>query len=78
MKRLKKRLEKAHGKEKVKGDLGCDFYPPTFQLPSEYHMFVEVFKEYKESAWIMKPVGSAQGKGIFLFSKLAEIVEWKK
>lgn len=34
MKRLKKRLEKEHGKEKVKGELGCDFYPPTFILPS--------------------------------------------
>jgi tubulin polyglutamylase TTLL9 len=26
----------------------------------------------------MKPVGRAQGKGIFLFSKLNEIIEWKK
>ena len=25
----------------------------------------------------MKPIGSAQGKGIFLFSKLSEISEWK-
>ena len=41
-------------------------------------MFVEVFKQYKDSAWIMKPVGSAQGKGIFLFSKLSDIIEWKK
>ena len=27
--------------------------------------------------WIMKPIGAAQGKGIFLFSKLSEISEWK-
>eukprot|EP00250_Pteridium_aquilinum_P026751 c33533_g1_i1 orf=293-1114(+) len=26
----------------------------------------------------MKPVGKAQGKGIFLFTKLAQISEWKK
>ena len=25
----------------------------------------------------MKPIGSAQGKGIFLFTKLHEISEWK-
>ena len=27
--------------------------------------------------WIMKPIGSAQGKGIFLFTRLNEISEWK-
>lgn len=26
----------------------------------------------------MKPVGKAQGKGIFLFTKLSQISEWKK
>lgn len=25
----------------------------------------------------MKPIGSAQGKGIFLFSRLAEISDWR-
>ena len=25
----------------------------------------------------MKPIGSAQGKGIFLFTRLSEISEWK-
>lgn len=28
--------------------------------------------------YIMKPVGKAQGKGIFLFTKLSEISDWKK
>ena len=25
----------------------------------------------------MKPIGSAQGKGIFLFTRLSEISDWK-
>lgn len=41
-------------------------------------MFVEEFKKRPDSAWIMKPVGRAQGKGIFLFQKLSDIDKWKK
>lgn len=41
-------------------------------------MFVEAFKRAPGSVWIMKPIGRAQGKGIFLFTKLSEISEWKK
>jgi hypothetical protein len=28
--------------------------------------------------WIMKPIGKSQGKGIFLFSKLSQISDWRK
>lgn len=28
--------------------------------------------------WIMKPIGKAQGKGIFLFNKLSQISDWRK
>ena len=52
--------------------------PETFYLPGEYHMFVELWKKSPSTAWIMKPVGRAQGKGIFLFRKLEDIVGWKK
>jgi tubulin polyglutamylase TTLL9 len=41
-------------------------------------MFVEAFKREPGSLWIMKPIGKAQGKGIFLFSKLSDIKDWKK
>jgi tubulin polyglutamylase TTLL9 len=53
-----------------------DFIPTTFMLPREYSMFVEKFKEVG-GVWIMKPCGSAQGKGIFLFTRLSEISEWR-
>jgi len=55
---------------------GYDFFPTTFVLPREYSMFVEEFK-VSGGVWIMKPIGSAQGKGIFMFSRLSEISEWR-
>ena len=47
----------------------------TFTLPSDAAMFVE---EYKRSGgvWIMKPIGRAQGKGIFLVNDLQQINKW--
>eukprot|EP00047_Mylnosiga_fluctuans_P010918 m.18593 g.18593 ORF g.18593 m.18593 type:complete len:531 (-) comp3357_c0_seq2:999-2591(-) len=57
--------------------LKVDFLPTTFKLPSEYRMFVEEFKKQPSSAWIMKPVGSSQGKGIFLVTKLSQLAEWR-
>ena len=47
-------------------------------LQTEYHMFVEEFKKNPGQIWIMKPVAKSQGKGIFLFRKLKDIVDWKK
>lgn len=41
-------------------------------------MFVEEFKRKPGTIWIMKPAGRAQGKGIFLFTELKDITEWKK
>lgn len=43
LKRLKKQVEKEHGKLEA---MKFDFFPATFELPSEYHMFVEEFKKY--------------------------------
>lgn len=74
LKRLKKSLEKESKVEAMK----CDFFPTTFELPSEYHIFVEDFKKKPGTIWIMKPAGKAQGKGIFLFRKLKDIIDWKK
>lgn len=73
MKKKKRQLEK---EGKVEEANAYDFIPMTFLLPREYSMFVEEFKRVG-GIWIMKPIGSAQGKGIFLFSRLSEISDWK-
>ena len=49
-----------------------NFFPLTFVVPSEYRMFVEEFKR-AGGTWIMKPIGKAQGQGIFLFNKLSQV-----
>ena len=73
MKRRRRALEKEGRTEEA---AAYDFIPTTFVLPREYSMFVEEFKK-SGGVWIMKPIGSAQGKGIFLFTRLSEISEWK-
>ena len=73
VKRRKRALEKEGRFEEA---LSYDFTPTTFALPREYSIFVEEFKK-SAGIWIMKPIGAAQGKGIFLFTRLSEISEWK-
>lgn len=73
MKKRRRALEKEGRYEEAQA---YEFIPTTFVLPREYSMFVEEFKRVG-GIWIMKPIGSAQGKGIFLFTKLSEIADWK-
>jgi len=58
-----------------------DFWPLTYNLPSDYILFVEEFKKQNEKdktpIYIMKPINRSQGKGIFLFNKLNQITQWK-
>ncbi|XP_043946274.1 probable tubulin polyglutamylase TTLL9 isoform X2 [Protopterus annectens] len=75
LKRYRKQIEREFGKLEASK---CDFFPKTFELPSEYHLFVEEFKKNPGITWIMKPVARSQGKGIFLFRKLKDIMDWKK
>ncbi|KAM6929056.1 putative tubulin polyglutamylase TTLL9 [Lycodopsis pacificus] len=75
LKRYRKNLERDVDRMEASK---CDFFPCTFTLPSEYHLFVEEFKRSPGSIWIMKPVAKSQGKGIFLFRKLKDIMDWKK
>ncbi|XP_061590845.1 probable tubulin polyglutamylase TTLL9 [Cololabis saira] len=75
LKRFQKNLEKESSHSEASE---CDFFPCTFAMPSEYHLFVEEFNRNSGSTWIMKPVAKSQGKGIFLFRKLKDITDWKK
>ena len=63
------------------GDLGAAFncFPETFNLPKDYKDFLAEFnrvedeEEGTENIWIMKPVGSSRGRGIFLVSDLNDV-----
>lgn len=75
LKKLRRKLEKEEGKAAA---AVCGFMPETFSLPVEHAIFVEAFKRTPGATWIMKPAGSAQGRGIFLTSKLSEVVAFAK
>eukprot|EP01012_Entosiphon_sulcatum_P023367 TRINITY_DN28368_c0_g1_i1.p1 TRINITY_DN28368_c0_g1~~TRINITY_DN28368_c0_g1_i1.p1 ORF type:complete len:384 (+),score=63.10 TRINITY_DN28368_c0_g1_i1:946-2097(+) len=62
----------------IKGETIADFVPLTYTLPSDYTLFVEEFKRDPGSLWIVKPSARAQGKGIFIVTKLAQIKKWAR
>ena len=83
LKRAKRALEREGQADEASR---YDFFPDTFALPADYHLFVEHFKSASRDAaadgapaplYIMKPVGKSQGKGIFLFNKLSQIADWR-
>eukprot|EP00644_Phytophthora_capsici_P012364 jgi/Phyca11/10089/fgenesh1_pm.PHYCAscaffold_46_\ len=78
LKRTKRQLERSGDPDSRREAEFYDFWSATFVLPHEYGMFVEEFKRTPGGRWIMKPVGKAQGRGIFLFEKLSDISEWKR
>ncbi|XP_076469921.1 putative tubulin polyglutamylase TTLL9 [Babylonia areolata] len=75
LKRLRRQLERESGKLDAQK---CDFFPSTYELPSEYHIFVDEYRRNPGFIWIMKPIAKSQGKGIFLFKRLKDITDWKK
>ncbi|KAG9335527.1 hypothetical protein JZ751_004554, partial [Albula glossodonta] len=75
LKRFRKQLERDVSPAEA---ARCDFFPCTFELPSEYHLFVEEFKRSPGSTWIMKPAARSQGRGIFLFRRLKDIMDWRR
>ena len=76
-KRHKRGLQKGEASEVLEAERDYSFWPLTYVLPGDYALFVEEFKRNPTSLWIMKPVGRAQGKGIFLFNSLKSITKWK-
>ncbi len=81
MKRYRKELEKRckeRGEDPASASRATDFLPLTFSLPADYALFAEEFRRVqragaKHATWIVKPTGKAQGKGIFLINKLAQL-----
>lgn len=57
-------------------ELPTQWVPTTFALPSDYALFVEEFRREPNATWIAKPTGKAQGRGIFLVSKLNQLKKW--
>jgi len=78
IKNLKKRRKQLERDDKLEEAMKYDFFPASFNLPSEYSLFLEEFKKCPGAFWIMKPIAKSQGKGIFLFNKLNQISEWRK
>ncbi|CAN0023412.1 unnamed protein product, partial [Ectocarpus sp. 12 AP-2014] len=58
------------------GLLLSDFVPVSYMLPADYSLFVEEFRRCPNAKWIMKPTNRAQGKGIFIINRLAQIKKW--
>ncbi|XP_073164825.1 probable tubulin polyglutamylase TTLL9 isoform X6 [Lepidochelys kempii] len=56
LKRFRKQIEREAGKLEARK---CDFFPKTFEMPSEYHLFVEEFRKNPGITWIMKPLPEA-------------------
>ena len=76
-KNLKKFRRMLEREKKTKEAEAFNFFPATYNLPAEYGLFVEEFKRCQDAVWIMKPISSAQGRGIFLIDKLSQVAEWK-
>ncbi|CAD8106578.1 unnamed protein product [Paramecium primaurelia] len=79
IKNLKKQRRMLEKEGKTDEANSYNFFPLTFHLPSEYPIFNEEFKKQgdNKTAWIMKPIGKSQGRGIFLFNKIQQISQWK-
>lgn len=75
LKRMKKALEK---EEQLEEAARFDFFPATYSLPQDYGIFEVEYKRNPTAIWIMKPPAKAQGKGIFLFTKIQQISDWRK
>ena len=81
MRNLKKHRRQLEKEGKLEEAAEYDFFPITYNLPTEYPTFSDEFKKNASASqngvWIMKPIGKSQGRGIFLFNKLSQISNWR-
>ncbi len=79
LKKYRRALEK-EGRSEEAAELS--FVPMSYLLPSEYVIFFDEFKKANaacdRSIWIMKPISKCQGRGIFLFTKISDVSQWKE
>jgi tubulin polyglutamylase TTLL5 len=72
------RMQEKHGKE------AFDIIPDTYNLPDEFADFYQHFHSTKQkieagsvrrdgNQWIIKPVNSCQGRGIFIVDEISEV-----
>ena len=70
--RARRQAAKNEGAEKASR---FDILPLTYVMPQEAMMMRRAFRE-RGWLWIMKPIGRAQGKGIFIVHKASQIAKW--
>jgi len=46
-------------------------------MPNEYTLFLDEYKRSPNQLWIMKPVGKAQGRGIWIITNINQLMNWK-
>ncbi|XP_063380481.1 polyglutamylase complex subunit TTLL1-like [Cydia fagiglandana] len=75
---LAEKCEVIQGNHKITRYLHLDFIPVTYGLPSDYNLFVEEYRRYPNSKWILKPTSKSQGEGIFLINNLSRLKKWSR
>ncbi|CAM9597532.1 unnamed protein product, partial [Phaeothamnion confervicola] len=76
LKNLKKRQAHLRSEGRAAEADACDFMPASYTLPQEYALFADHFRR-DPGIWIFKPVGGAEGAGIFLLTRLSQAETWR-
>eukprot|EP00964_Phaeocystis_antarctica_P091071 scaffold58349_cov36-Phaeocystis_antarctica.AAC.1 len=84
LKRYKKELERVNAERAAESgcaaaDLDLECIPTTFILPNDFSLFAEEFRKQEQAGrqmqmWIMKPTSGSRGIGIFIISRLSQLL----